>query len=303
MKYINTILFSIILASFCTLTQAQQKPNILFIAFDDLRPLIGAYGEPEPLTPNIDALANEAIRFNNAYVNYPMCSPSRASMLTGVRFDYAASVHGKKVKFRQMIQTQTTWPKILRENGYWTATRGKIYHGDVPTSQEQSWDIPGQFWTEKYKDGGPEIESRIVETGGKQADIKRYLEKNEGPAALMYASVDGPDELLNDGKTANDVIDYIKNQRDKSKPFMIACGFAKPHLPWVAPKKYFDMYPEDAGKLASVPEGYEKNMENEEFATRKGSEIWNEGVSDETAQKLIRGYMASTTYSDRKSVV
>ena len=94
--------------------KAQEKPNILFIAFDDLRPLIGAYGESEPITPNIDALAAEGTRFNNAYVTYPLCSPSRAAMLTGVRFDNKVWVNGKKTwTFPKMIGIQDTWPRVL----------------------------------------------------------------------------------------------------------------------------------------------------------------------------------------------
>lgn len=278
--------------------QAQETPNVLFIAFDDLRPLIGAYGEPEPVTPNLDALADQATRFDKAYVSYPLCSPSRAAMLTGIRFDNQNWVGGKRVwTFPKMIQTQDTWPRILRENGYWTATRGKIYHGNVPKHDNSAWDIPGKAKV-KHKDGGPEIEKRIVDIGGRQDQIDDYLKNDAGPAALMYAAVDGPDDILNDGKTANDVVDYIKNQRDPSKPFMISCGFARPHMPWVAPKKYFDMYAKNAGKLAYLPEGANKDIEKDPFKGRGTAFGWNEGVSDETAQKLIRGYMASTTYVD-----
>lgn len=292
-------LLLLITFAFSSAINAQKKPNVLFIAFDDLRPLIGAYGEPEPITPNIDALANKGTIFNKAYVTYPLCSPSRAAMLTGIRFDNQNWVDGKKVwTFPKMIQTQKTWPKILKENGYWTATRGKIYHGNVPKGDKSAWDIPGNFWKGKNHDGGPEIEKRIVDIGGRQDQIDEYLKKGSGPAALMYAAVDGPDDLLNDGKTANDVIDFIKNQRDKSKPFMISCGFARPHMPWVAPKKYFDMYPEGAGKLAYLPKGTDKDVSNDAYKGRGTPFGWNEGVDDETAKKLIRGYMASISYAD-----
>lgn len=277
----------------------EEQPNVLFIAFDDLRPLIGAYGEPEPFTPNIDALAKESTRFNKAYVSYPLCSPSRAAMLTGVRFDNQVWINGKKTwTFPKMIGVQTTWPKVLRENGYWTATRGKIYHGSVPGNDKSAWDIPGPKGAKNFADGGPKVNPKIVDMGGDQDAIDNYLKKGAGPAALMYASVNGPDDLLNDGKTANTVIDYIKNKRDKSKPFAISCGFSRPHMPWVAPKKYFDMYPEDAGKLAHMAKGATKDMSKEVYKGRYPEKGWNEGVSNETAQKLIRGYMASTSYAD-----
>ena len=277
----------------------QEKKNILMIVFDDLRPLIGAYGEPDPLTPNLDAFAKDAVRFNRAYVNYPICSPSRAAMITGVRFDYYSKEKKKKLKFDDMIASQQTWPTILKENGYWTATRGKIYHGDVPKSEKSSWHIPGNFWINKgSRDGDATIKSKIVEIGGDQKAVQKYMKKTATPSALIYASVDGPDDLLNDGKTTNDVVDYIKNKRDKSKPFAIACGFGRPHLPWVAPKKYFDMYPEDAGTLAYFPKGTKKSIADEFFSDKHKSAGWNEGMDDETSKKLIRGYMASSTFVD-----
>lgn len=294
MNRIITILTLLLLSLNLT---AQEKPNVLFIAFDDLRPLIGTYGEPEPLTPNIDALADQAVQFNRAYVNYPLCHPSRAAMLTGVRFDNKKLIKGKG-EFEAKIAVQDTWPRVLRENGYWTATRGKLYHGKVPKNDRDAWDVPGKFWTGKYSDGGPEIEKRIVEIGGREDQIKIYHEKGSGPGSLMYAAVDGPDNILNDGRTAESVVKFIKSERDKTKPFMISCGFARPHMPWVAPKKYFDMYPEDAGKLAYAPKDADKDLSKDPYQGRKGSEIWNEGVDDQTAQKLIRGYMASTTYAD-----
>ncbi|WP_189637887.1 sulfatase [Thalassotalea sp. HSM 43] len=280
-----------------TSTESKQtQPNILFIAFDDLRPLIGAYNEPEPITPNLDAFAQDAVRFDRAYVNYPLCNPSRAAMLTGVRFDLQGD--WKNNKHQNLIKAQTTWPRVLRDNGYWTATRGKLYHGKVPGSEKKSWDIAGKFWQGKYKDGGPNIESKIVDIGGRQDQIKIYKDKGAGPGSLMYASVDGPDDLLIDGQTASSVIDLIVNKRDKSKPFMISAGFSRPHMPWVAPKKYFDMYPQDAGKLAPYPIGAPEAFDNAKYKSKTRDFGWNEGVDDNTAQQLIRGYMASTSYAD-----
>lgn len=273
----------------------QEKPNILFIAIDDLRPLIGAYGEPEPITPNLDAFAKDAVRFERSYVSYPLCNPSRASMLTGVRFDLQAANY-KDNKHPKLIAKQDTWPGILKDNGYWTATSGKIYHGKVPKADKASWDTSGG--RKKTKDGAAKILKKIVEIGGRADQIKIYKDNGAGPGSLMYASVDGPDNILGDGQVAEDVIDYIKNKRDKSKPFMIASGFSKPHMPWVAPKKYFDMYPEDAGKLAYFPKGAKAAFDMAKYKSKTRDHGWNEGIDDKTAQKLIRGYMASTSYAD-----
>lgn len=280
------------------LSFSQEQHNVLFIAFDDLRPLIGAYGESEPITPNIDALANESFLFSRSYVSYPLCLPSRAAMLTGIRFNNQNWVNGKKVwTLSKMIGIQSTWPKVLKDNGYWTATRGKIYHGNVPTTDKDAWDIAGKAKV-GHNDAGPEVEPYIVEIGGRHDQIEEYYKTDRGPGALLYASVDGPDNLLNDGKTADDVIKYIKDRRDKSKPFLISCGFWRPHMPWVAPKKYFDLYPEDAGKLAYIPEGTDKDISKDVYQGRGAAFGWNEGVDDKTAKKLIRGYMASVSYAD-----
>ena len=276
-------------------SKAKKKPNILFIAFDDLRPLIGAYGEPEPITPNLDAFANNAVQFNRSYVSYPLCNPSRASMLTGVRFDMQAQ-NWKDNKHPKLIEIQDTWPGVLRDNGYWTATKGKLYHGKMPKGDRSSWDIAGGGG--KTKDGEAKVLKKIVEIGGRVDQIKIYKENGAGPGSLMYASVDAPDNFLKDGQVAESVIDYIKNKRDKNKPFMIVSGFSKPHMPWVAPKKYFDMYPEDAGELAYFPEGAKEATDMGEYKSKTRNGLWNEGVDDKTAQQLIRGYMASVSYAD-----
>jgi len=273
----------------------QEKPNILFIAFDDLRPLIGAYGEPEPITPNLDAFANEAVRFDRSYVSYPLCNPSRASMLTGIRFDLQAK-NWKDNKHQKLIAKQNTWPGVLKSAGYWTATRGKLYHGKVPKSDKASWNISGEG--PDTKDGAANILKKIVDIGGRADQINIYKEKGAGPGSLMYASVDGPDNLLKDGQVAEDVIDYIKHKRDKNKPFMIVSGFSKPHMPWVAPKKYFDMYSEDAGTIAAFPKGVKETFEAGRYKSKTRNGKWNEGVDDVTAKRLIRGYMASASYAD-----
>jgi uncharacterized sulfatase len=273
---------------------ADNRPNILFFAFDDLRPQIGAYGEAEPITPNLDALAAEGVRFDRNYVAYPLCNPSRATMLNGIRFDNRPVTGWKPMSHPEMIGVQTTWPRVLREAGYWTAARGKVYHGSVPGGDKSAWNIAGG----KGGADDKKIVAAVVETGGREEHIKQFMETGRGPAALAWFSVDGPDNLLNDGQTADDVISYIKDQRDPKKPFAIVCGFLRPHMPWAAPKKYFDLYPEDAGTLAYIPEGAEKKVDEEEISSKNGNEVWNEGVDDVTAQKLIRGYMACTSYVD-----
>lgn len=270
-----------------------EKPNILFFAFDDLRPLIKTYGEPEPITPHLDALAADGIRFDRNYVAYPLCKPSRATMLNGIRFD-GQPIGGKWPSHTDLIKTQETWPSVLRNAGYWTAARGKVYHSGVPGTDKDAWDIAGKKGGANTK----KIVAAIVDHGGREDHVKQYLDTGNGPAALAYFATEGPENLLNDGQTCDDVISYLKTERDPNKPFAIACGFLRPHMPWAAPKKYFDLYPEDAGQLAQLPEGREKIVDPEEVSAKNNNERWNEGVDDQTAQKLIRGYMACTSYVD-----
>ncbi len=274
----------------------QDKPNILFIAFDDLRPLVGAYGEPDPITPNLDAFAKDAVMFDRSYVTYPLCNPSRASMLTGIRFDLVAENY-KDNKHQKLIAKQATWPGVLKGHGYWTASRGKLYHGKIPKGDRSSWNTPSGKGPDT-KDGAAKILKKIVEIGGRADQIQIYKDKGAGPGSLMYASVDVPDNQLKDGQVAEDVIDYIKHKRDKNKPFMIVSGFSKPHMPWVAPKKYFDMYPQDAGTIAAFPKGAKEATDMGKYKSKTRNGLWNEGVDDATAKKLIRGYMASATYAD-----
>ncbi|MEM1083982.1 MAG: sulfatase [Verrucomicrobiota bacterium] len=298
MKILIRLLLSVMLAAPAAGAEA-SKPNILFIAFDDLRPEIGAYGATEAITPNIDKLAAEGTRFDNAYVNYPLCLPSRASLLSGIRFDNRNFTEGdSKAMYQAMLSMQPSWPKVLHEAGYWTATRGKLYHGHVPKFQRDAWDVPGRFY------GEPEVyrlmkhhQDQVTEKGGVPKDLEKMLKMESGPAALAYLAIDCEDNELHDGEMAEAVVDFLLKERDKNKPFLISAGFTLPHLPWIAPKKYFDMYPADAGKLAPVPEGTEKVIHKKDQRPIS-TNLWNEGVSDEEARKLKRAYLACTTYAD-----
>ncbi len=280
-----------------------KRPNVLLVVYDDLRPEIGAYGAAEAITPNIDQLAAEGTRFDNAYVNYPLCLPSRASLLTGLRFDNSnfAKVEkqdGKDALYHAMLAMQTTWPQVLHDAGYWTATRGKLYHGNVPKLDKGAWDVAGYC----YGDPGPYTLSdglwdKIVDKGGVKEHVDKLLAKEQGPGLVAYLSVDCGDSQLNDGAVADDVVDYLLNQRDKAKPFFITAGFSRPHLPWIAPKKYFDLYPEDAGELAPVPDGVGREIPRKDQRPIS-SNLWNEGLSDQEAKRLKRAYMATTSYAD-----
>ncbi|GHC46631.1 sulfatase [Roseibacillus persicicus] len=298
-KYYISLVVGFVSTISAALAEDGRRPNILFVAYDDLRPEMGAYGAKEVITPNLDKLAAESTRFENAYVNYPLCMPSRSSMLSGIRFDNRNFTEGdSKVLYETMLTMQSTWPAVFHEAGYWTATRGKLYHGHVPKSERKAWDVPGRFY------GQPEVyrlmehhQDKVVEQGGVLKDLDILLAMESGPAALAYLAIDCADNELHDGEMAEAVVEFLAKERDRKKPFLISAGFTLPHLPWIAPKKYFDMYPEDAGELAPVPEGVERVVHKKDQRPLS-SNIWNEGVDDEEARRLKRAYLACTTYAD-----
>lgn len=200
--------------------------------------------------------------------------------------------------YRAMLTMQATWPEVFHNADYWTATRGKLYHGHVPRFQKDAWDVPGRF----YGDPGPynvtpELKKKIIDQGGIEKDLKDLLVNKPGPGAVAYVSVDCEDNELHDGDLADAIIDFLHTERDKTKPFLIGAGFTLPHLPWIAPRKSFDMYPEDAGQLAPVPDGVERIIHKKDQRPIS-SNLWNEGLSDTDAKKLKRAYLACTTYAD-----
>jgi len=306
MKIKKILVFLLVFIAFAETQYAQKRPNVIIFTYDDLRPQIGAYGVTDVLTPNIDKLASEGTRFNSAYITYPLCLPSRSAMLTGIRFDNTSFVkkeeldqsEGKNALYYTMLRSQPTWPEVLHNAGYWTASRGKLYHENIPNFQKTHWDIPGLL----YVDPGPyqipeHLRNKVVDKGGVDKHIEHMMAGNHGPGDIAFFSIDCADNELHEGTVADDVVDYLLNKRDKSKPFAIAAGFSRPHLPWLAPKKYYDMYPEDAGQLAPIPQGKERIIEKKDFRGIS-SNTWNEGLTDSVAKRMVRAYMATVTYAD-----
>ena len=213
---------------------ADQKPNILFIAIDDLRPELGCYDSPAVQSPHIDALAKRGLTFNRAYCQVAVCGASRASLLTGLR-PTPKRFLTYKCYAEQDAPGAMTLPEELKKNGYTCLSNGKIFHHKTDT-EARSWSEPA--W--KPTLGGasflhPESKNMI---GGK---------KNRGP---VFESPDVADNAYPDGQTANKTIADLKRLKKGGQPFFLACGFMKPHLPFYAPKKYWDMYDSKAIELA-----------------------------------------------------
>ena len=300
-------------------TNAQKKPNVLFIAIDDLRPELGCYGKDYIKSPNIDALASNGIVFTRAYCQQAVCSPSRSSLLTGMRPD-TTKVWDLVTHFRKALPDAQTLPQLFKNNGYFTQGMGKIFHGSL--NDEPSWSVP---WVvpsaPKYAlahseakntanvEGEPDSPPTAKEGKKNKKKGKKSAggDNEEGGGAgrgMVYECADVPDNTYQDGKVADLAIQTLKELSKKDQPFFLAVGFIKPHLPWVSPKKYWDMYDEQSIKLAPNP-FYPKDAPD--YAVRKyDGEIYQylgmspkgTPVPDELAHKLKHAYFASVSYTD-----
>ena len=265
---------------------AASKFNVLFIAVDDMNNDLGCYGHPQVKSPNIDRLAKLGVRFDRAYCQFPLCSPSRSSLLTGLRPD-TTRVFNLQYHFRTGLPDVVTLPQLFKNNGVYAARVGKLYHygnpGDIGTSGLD--DRPS--WTHFVNPAGRD--KTVLEP-----DITNYTPKRGlGSAMSFLADAQGKDEDHTDGKVALEAIKLLERQRDK--PFFIAAGFYKPHTPYVAPKKYFDLYPLASIKLPEEPAG---NRDTKPKAALASSPAPLFGVTPDQARECKQAYYAAISFVD-----
>jgi arylsulfatase A-like enzyme len=272
----------------CQSGDLPEKPNVLFIAVDDLRPELNCYGRSQIRSPNIDALAAEGLLFQQAYCNIPVCGASRASLMTGIR----PTVNRFITYFTWADKDAPgvkTLPTLFRENGYHTISNGKIFHNQ--SDSKESWD---ENWR-------PEMSTSWRDYQISENIILDTLSGRDrrGPA---WECFDGPDSLYFDGRIALKSIRDLQKLKSQDKPFFLATGFLKPHLPFNATKKYWDMYDPDDISLPgndTLPLGLPYHLITNWGELRSYDAIPAEGpVSDSVARKLIHGYYASVSYTD-----
>ena len=302
--------------------KAKPKYNVLFLISDDLRPELGSYGNPSVKTPNIDQLAARGVRFDHAYAQYPLCNPSRSSLLTG-RYPTQTGVMDNNIYFRVAHPDWVTLPQHFKNNGYATLRTGKIFHGGID-------DLVS--WTEGGEPTNPAITGRAsnqpapalsvppavaggplpsntpaVESDPDEADTIPAAQ-NRGPAVNAKAAasdriiiLEGNGEKHGDYKTATRAIQYLEKYKDQ--PFFLAVGFVKPHSPPTAPRKFFDLYdpakiplPTDFAARPAAPPGFPPLS----ISPRNADLFIGRDASPEAAREMIRAYWASTSFVDEQ---
>jgi iduronate 2-sulfatase len=282
---------------------ATERPNILLICVDDLKPMLGCYGDATIKSPNIDRLAARGIQFNRAYCNQAVCAPSRNALLTGLR-PQTIGIYDLDTNFRKAVPDAVTLPQYFQKNGYRTEGLGKVYHsGHGNYDDAASWSVP--HWDANIVHYALE-ENRNANARSREAALfanKRGEEAKKLPRGPAWESADVPDNKYPDGLLAEEAIRRLKRAaKSPDTPFFIAVGFLKPHLPFCAPKKYWDMYNPASFKLAerrTPPEGAPPFAKTTWGELRNYADMPEKGpVSDETARKLIHGYHAAVSFTD-----
>lgn len=285
---IPTMVSAIVLLLHGTLaapSRGEERPNVLFIGVDDLRPEMDCYGVEKMVTPNLNRLAERGVRFDRAYCNIAVCGASRASLMKGLR-PTPTRFTSYLTRADKDAPDVPSLPIVFKQHGYHTASNGKIYHH--VTDDPQAWSEPA-WRPEKSSIWWALPENRKLATG----------RRSRGPA---YESADQPDDIYPDHQICEKTLADLRRLAKQEKPFFLACGFYRPHLPFVAPQTYWGLYPTSQ---LTLPE----NMFFPRDLPRAFNYTWGEmrayhgipkqgQVSDETARQLIRGYHACVSFID-----
>ncbi|MCG6948824.1 MAG: sulfatase [Acidobacteria bacterium] len=293
---------------------AKKKPNVLFIAVDDLRAELGCLGSPHIKTPNIDRIAARGVTFTRAYCQQAVCNPSRASLMTGLRPD-STRVWDLRTDFRDTIPDVVTLPQHFKRHGYFTTAVGKIYHNTLP--DDASWSEP-----KLHVDGFPFDPDAVYlneeNVAAQEAKKERYIEAGEQDRhidrlghwyikTVATEMADADDSAYFDGAQTDLAVDKIAELKEKDQPFFFGVGYYRPHLPFNAPRKYWDMYDPEQMSLADngfMPKGapimsINTMRELLGYDDFRDEPTPYEGVlAPERQRHLKHGYYASVSYVD-----
>lgn len=266
-------------------TAETRRTNVLLIAVDDLATALGCYGHPVVRTPHLDRLAATGVRFDRAYCQLPLCNPSRASLLTGLRPD-TTRVYDLVRHFREEQPGVVTLPQLFRNAGWFTARVGKIFHYGVPGQIGTNGLDDAPSWDQVVNPRGRDVaEQRLIINPTPERPLSR---------ALSWLAAEGSDEEQTDGLIATEAIRLLED--NSGRPFFVAVGFLRPHTPYVAPRHYFDLYAPGSVALPSTPSDDLTDIPAAAFSHTDPDP--NYGLPEATCRESLRAYYACVSFVD-----
>ena len=260
-----------------------QRYNVLFIAADDLNVSLGCYDHPLVKSPNIDRLAAHGVRFDRAYCQYPLCNPSRSSLLSGLRPD-TSRIYDNGIPIRRRFPDIVTLPQMFKNQGYYSARVGKIYHYGVPGDIGTSGLDDAPSWNQVVNPRGRDKDD--------EADVINFTPGRGLGSALCWLEAKGTDAEQTDGKVAAEAIRLLEEHKDK--PFFLAVGFYRPHVPDIATSPFFALYPLEKVTLPKEPPKHIANIPPIALTTTP----LNYGLEEEKLRTFKRAYFASISLMD-----
>ncbi|MFC2080006.1 sulfatase [Bacteroidota bacterium] len=302
MKHRLLSITTLFLMAITACTQEKEQPNVLFIAIDDLNDWVGAFGgNPQMLTPHMDELASQSVVFQNANCPGPVCGPSRSALLSGyMPYTTGAYSNSNNILDSDIVQSHATLPEYFSKNGYVTISKGKIFHKHTTNNGVDHGHWAYDIW-EQEKGGGGLQEDKLYSRNKSIINGKK-VENNPnssgGGTEFSWGPTEGGKEETKDYLTAQWFAEQLK--KDHDKPFFMAVGISKPHLPWYVPEEYFDMYDLDSLK---IPE-YRLddlddivNQDGKKMFSPSDDFLWVQ-QDEELFKRAVRAYMAASTYAD-----
>ena len=284
---IRVMLFLGCLVAAFAQSPATERKNVLLIIADDLNTRLGCYGATHIVSPNIDAMAQRSVRFDRAYCQYPSCGPSRASFLTGMRPDTTRVVNNR-AHFRETLPSVITLPEWFRQHGYFTGRVGKVFHQDNPTHIGMQGLDDSRSWVQAIDPRGCDKDEESL--------LTVFTPKLPLPDRMSFYQSSRTGAQHTDGLVAKATSEML--QRHAGEPFFIAAGFYRPHIPYIAPKNFFELYSNRAPTLAEMPLDYRTRVP---VAALESTPEWpNFGVTANQARQSILAYDACVSFVDQQ---
>lgn len=283
--------------------QGEPKLNVLHIVSDDLCARLGCYGDPLVQSPNLDRLAQRGVKFERAYCQFPLCNPSRASFMSGLRPD-TTKTYENRTHFREVLPESVTIPQSFRKAGYRVARVGKLYHYGVPTQIGTDGLDDPVSWERAVNPKGRDVDEfsmidRInLAAGATETNVMKAGALTELGGRLSWLAQDGSDEEQTDGQGAAAAIELLEGYAKSGEPFYLAVGFYRPHTPYVAPKPWFALYPKERISLPVIPPDLARLFPAPALSVQKKEEL---AMSDDLRRMAIQAYAATVSFMDAQA--